>query len=375
MMLQVQQRLTKTNFSSGSNRQIRFIVIHYVGAVSSALNNAIYFENTYRGASAHYFVDDGSIWQVVLDGDISWHAGATYYYSDARNTNSIGIEMCCFSDSGKLDVSAKTEANTIELVKHLMAKYNIPEANVIRHYDATRKMCPAPHVNDSKRWSAFKAALKGGTVVAPPPPASDTYPTLLIGSAGVHVKALQCLLNHQNGNSALLIDGDFGLVTDKAVRAFQRGRGLVVDGVAGAITLSALLTTVKQGSNSFAVRAAQHLISKFEPIVVDGFFGATTDSLVKTYQRMMGLEADGVIGQITWQSLFTKSAYPAAPPIAPPTKPDAKKLYRLLPKTAPVKDAWSADVIGSYEVLDNARTARDLKNPFAIYDEVGKETK
>ncbi|MCL2632561.1 MAG: N-acetylmuramoyl-L-alanine amidase, partial [Coriobacteriia bacterium] len=324
-----------------------------------------------------YFVDDGSIWQVVLDRDISWHAGATYYYSDARNTNSIGIEMCCVSSGGKLDISPRTEANTIELVKMLMDRYNIEESNVIRHYDATRKICPAPHVNVPKRWTDFKAALKNSSPVTPPkppePPQTGAYPSLRVGSKGENVKALQCLLNFQNGNSALLIDGDFGAITDRAVKAFQRQRGLVIDGVAGAITLSTLIASVRLGSNNFAVRAAQHLLSKFEPIVIDGFFGSVTDSIVKTYQGKMGLVADGWVGQITWQSLFANNAYPVAPPVKPPQKLG----YRLLPKDAPIKDADSSDQLGFFEDLTQARLARDKANqavqPYALYDQSGKE--
>ena len=93
------KELTQSNFSKSNNRKIEYIVMHYVGAVSSAKNNADYFKNTYRGASAHYFIDDNDIYQVVEDKDISWHCGSNKYYCDARNTNSIGIEMCCFRNN------------------------------------------------------------------------------------------------------------------------------------------------------------------------------------------------------------------------------------------------------------------------------------
>lgn len=151
--------LTKTNFTKASNRKISYIVMHYVGAVSSARNNATYFKDTYRGASAHYFVDDNEIVQVVEDKDISWHSGSDKYYSDARNSNSIGIEMCCYKNNGKLDISEKTVSRAIELVKELMKKYNIPVKNVIRHYDVSHKVCPAPFVNDVSRWYDFKSKL------------------------------------------------------------------------------------------------------------------------------------------------------------------------------------------------------------------------
>lgn len=172
------QNLTLTNYNKMTNKQNKYIVVHYVGAVSTAQNNGIYFKNTYRGASAHYFVDDNEIVQVVTDKDRAWHCGdylkkgcGGKYYGKCTNDNSIGIEMCCYMNNGKLDISEKTIANTIELVKELMAKYNIPSENVIRHYDVTNKICPAPFVADERRWIGFKNKLGQTTAEVQPKPA------------------------------------------------------------------------------------------------------------------------------------------------------------------------------------------------------------
>lgn len=55
-------------------------------------------------------------------------------------------------------VTAKTEDNTVELVKYLMGKY--PKAKVVRHYDASRKNCPASFsANNWTRWTSFLAKL------------------------------------------------------------------------------------------------------------------------------------------------------------------------------------------------------------------------
>lgn len=160
------QNLTLINFNKMINKVNKYIVIHYVGAVSTAQNNGIYFKNTYRGASAHYFVDDNEIVQIVKDNDRSWHCGdglkngkGGKWYNKCTNSNSIGIEMCCYMNNGKLDISEKTITNTIELVKELMAKYNIPVENVIRHFDVTNKVCPAPFVENESRWTDFKSRL------------------------------------------------------------------------------------------------------------------------------------------------------------------------------------------------------------------------
>lgn len=62
--------------------------------------------------------------------------------------------------------------------------------------------------------------------------------TLKKGGEGDHVRQLQEALNKQGAN--LEVDGKFGGQTEKAVRAFQRKRGLGVDGVVGPNTLAGL---------------------------------------------------------------------------------------------------------------------------------------
>ncbi len=135
----------------------KYIVLHYTGnAKDTAYNNAKYFNGGNRNASAHYFVDDNNIYQVVEDNKGAWHVGNTK--TEVNNKNSIGIEMCC---SGNYQISEKTEANAIELVKHLMAKYNIPIANVRTHAEVTKygKTCPNWNANNWQRWNNFKAKL------------------------------------------------------------------------------------------------------------------------------------------------------------------------------------------------------------------------
>lgn len=158
--MEIIKNITNRNRTISNGRAIKYIVIHFVGAVSSAKANSNYFKNTYRGASAHYFVDDGSIYQVVEDKDVAWHCGAnSYKHKNCRNSNSIGVEMCCFKNGSKIDINENVVNRTIELTKELMTKYNIPIENVIRHYDVTGKACPEPFISNVCRWNNFKSRL------------------------------------------------------------------------------------------------------------------------------------------------------------------------------------------------------------------------
>lgn len=68
--------------------------------------------------------------------------------------------------------------------------------------------------------------------------AAPAHPTLKRGDRGSSVRELQFALNRHA--YALMVDGDFGARTERAVIAFQQARGLVPDGVAGPRTWGAL---------------------------------------------------------------------------------------------------------------------------------------
>lgn len=189
--MNINKLLTKTNYRKGSGKVNKYIVIHYVGSTGGAEDNCKYFENTYRGASAHYFVGHkGEVWQSVLDSDTAWHCGATRYkHPYCRNTNSIGIEMCCKKkNDGTWYFEEETVKSAIELTKELMAKYKIPAANVIRHYDVTGKICPEPYVRDTAAWNTFKASLTG-----------TTTPATTSATSGYLVKVTADVLNVRKG--------------------------------------------------------------------------------------------------------------------------------------------------------------------------------
>jgi murein DD-endopeptidase MepM/ murein hydrolase activator NlpD len=88
---------------------------------------------------------------------------------------------------------------------------------------------------DYEAFIATQPADKPSDKPAPAPAAAApvSRPTIKKGSKGKAVAYLQSKLG-------ITADGAFGPITDRAVRAFQTSKGLVVDGIVGAKTWAAI---------------------------------------------------------------------------------------------------------------------------------------
>ncbi|HNQ03139.1 MAG TPA: peptidoglycan-binding protein [Thiobacillaceae bacterium] len=112
--------------------------------------------------------------------------------------------------------------------------------------------------------------------------------TLRFGARGKEVERLQkrlLRLGFPPGN----IDGDFGLGTEAAVLAFQRGKGLLADGVAGPRTLKALGLTEDDTLASVIPRITPQLVSRLFPFTFIG------NIKVHLPFVLAGLEAHGLV--------------------------------------------------------------------------------
>jgi peptidoglycan hydrolase-like protein with peptidoglycan-binding domain len=74
--------------------------------------------------------------------------------------------------------------------------------------------------------------------------------------------------------------------------------------------------TLRQGDEGQHVLDMQRMIPRFTG-EFDGNFGPTTNENVIRYQTTRGLDADGICGQATWESLY-RHALPVPPPPPPP---------------------------------------------------------
>ena len=143
----------------------------------------------------------------------------------------------------------------------------------------------------------------------------NPWPLVRQGDRQHPVKTLQYLLRARGRN--LTVDGIFGPSTDAAVRAFQQQNALAVDGIVGRNTWSALIITVRQGSQGDAVRGVQEEFQfrnqSGDPgkgLQVDGIFGAKTDAAVRGFQKALhqdipSVTVDGIVGPVTWRALVS----------------------------------------------------------------------
>jgi N-acetylmuramoyl-L-alanine amidase len=144
------------------------------------------------------------------------------------------------------------------------------------------------------------------------------------GSAVVEIRAALAALGLLENPDEDLTTGRhvalevFGEDMDRAVRAFQQRRGLLVDGIVGEATYRAL----KEASYRLGARTLSHqfgapmygddvatLQSRLQDLgfytaLVDGYFGLQTHNGLMSYQREYGLAPDGICGPETLRSLY-----------------------------------------------------------------------
>jgi peptidoglycan hydrolase-like protein with peptidoglycan-binding domain len=149
--------------------------------------------------------------------------------------------------------------------------------------------------------------VTAGTSAAATAPSSKTvtsWPVVKPGARGERVRVIQNLLIARGVR--VTVDGVFGSSTTTAVKNFQRRNHLAVDGQVGAATWRKLVITISRGTRGAAVTALQHQLLvqyRYKAVTVDGIFGASTQTAVKSFQKSKRLVADGVVGSSTWQAL------------------------------------------------------------------------
>ena len=294
--------------------KVKYIVVHYTGSgtskIGSAKANCQYFGRADRQASAHYFVDDGGVWEFADPKQYyTWHCGDGHGKYGITNANSIGIEVCQNHD---LPFTESEKRYLTELVLLLMNKFGITAEHVVRHYDASHKMCPLYYAKRANEWEKLRKAITGqGTTK----PASETKPASSTAiSTSDFVKKGQKGLNKLLG-AELVIDGKRGTQTKKCeIMAVQVGLnkdykcGLSVDGAYGGKSKAAMSNkAIKHGSKGVLVKAVQCLLYThgYNPTGITGYCGDKTVAAIKAFQKKSGLTVDGSCGAKTMLRLLS----------------------------------------------------------------------
>ena len=134
------------------------------------------------------------------------------------------------------------------------------------------------------------------------------------GPAVAEIRARLAQLRLLPGEGA---GSEFDAECDRAVRTFQQGRGLSVDGIVGPDTYRALdearwrlgdriltysLSNQQVGDDVAALQRRLNELG-FDGGRTDGVFGAATDRAVRDFQRNVGLRDDGTCGPSTFKAL------------------------------------------------------------------------
>lgn len=266
------------NYTPGRRKPIRLVVMHDMESPekpNTAEACADYFAHTTREASAHDCVDNDSAVQCVHDGDTAWAA-------PGANSDGIQIELAGYAKQALDDWLDPYGKQLLEMAAQRVAlrckKYGIPvrwlsvaqvadgvTKGICGHADVT-KAFPALHGTHTDPGSGFPKSYFLGRVrvalgdppVDPPHPPGPT-PLRVDGVLGtLTVRRFQSYLNAHGARPRLVVDGDVGPSTWKAVdlwldvspangtpghdtvRALQRKVGSSADGILGSNTIRAL---------------------------------------------------------------------------------------------------------------------------------------
>jgi hypothetical protein len=229
---------------SRNGQPINGVVIHHVAGTNGL--NYVANANTRNSHPTYHISNSGAVTGIVNPDRRPYSTGGT------PDPNAVTFEIDNSSVGGDWPVSAAALESLIDVIVFHASQSpragkgfakNQPavtqsEFFVAWHSQYKATACPGPFIMSQLDYIVAECNKRASGVTtvaaaAPPSPAKPSKPRLTSwlrrGSAGPNVKYLQSVLG-------IKADGQFGPITDRAVRAFQAANGLKVDGIVGPIT-------------------------------------------------------------------------------------------------------------------------------------------
>ena len=252
--------------------------------------------------------------------------------------------------------------NISQIVDEIFNNYITREGNYnpiyARYCNGTTSLCPG----GLSQWGSVDLANQGYAPIdilkyyygdditlvedAEVADARESYPgqPLRLGYNSLEVKGMQVRLNRISKNypsipKIAFPDGYFDVITEDAVKDFQRIFNLTADGIIGKATWYKIIRiynavkklseldaegislafikeqytgTLRNGDTGPGVEMIQYYLrfigtfNDFIPAVTtDGVFGDATENSVRSFQQAYGLEQTGVVNEETWNRLYS----------------------------------------------------------------------
>lgn len=113
-------------------------------------------------------------------------------------------------------------------------------------------------------------------------------------------------------DNSFAVSNFFDDALEAKIKAFQTANGLTSDGIVGSGTWKVLFPVLKKRTGSQAGAREMQALLNYQNYPVgtpDGLFGTGTETVLKAYQKARQLDADGICGEKTWQSLTLEEPF------------------------------------------------------------------
>ncbi len=291
------------------------------GEYGSTTKQAVYLFQKDKGLPTTGAADDETRAAIAAAEGETWRNGGGVVYAEGNRGDVITEMQEKLKVAGFLqgDIDGVYGSDTVNAVKAMQRANDFPESGAIDEvtYEA---LCQV-------QMKAAEKPAETAEVSAAEPSVQKEKGAFNVGDRGHEVATLQHKLKrlgYLDGEA----DGIYGNQTAQAVKDFQKEEYFSASGKADKKTLTRLSEVFANETNELAPGARgkrvvrlqnRLLLHGYDPGLVDGVYGGSTEQAVKALQKEHGLPQTGMAGEEVWDALSG----------APMFLGDYKKLYHM----------------------------------------------